>query len=97
MRQSRWTMIPTIPAGLKSHFGRALASHPEAQLPTRRPCPYPIHGGVELCHSWHRRDAFTTQLRQLLALGRIYIDIAIHVADAEFLYSVLWMLLPLRT
>lgn len=52
---------------------------------------------VELSHRRHSRDALAAKLRQLLSLARIHVDEAIHVANAEPLYAILWLQLPLRT
>ena len=52
---------------------------------------------MELSYSRHRRDAIAAQLRQLLALRRVDIDEAIHVADAKALNAILRELLPLCT
>jgi hypothetical protein len=50
---------------------------------------------MKLRHRRHSRDAVATQLRQLLALGRVDIHEAVHVADAEALDAVLRVELPL--
>ena len=38
---------------------------------------------MELSHGRHGGDAFAAQLRQLLSVGGVDVDEAVHVADAE--------------
>lgn len=49
---------------------------------------------MKLRHGRHGGDAITAQLRQLLAVGGVYVDKAIHVANAEALHGVGGCLLP---
>ena len=70
--------------------------HPKAEFPTRRTSGHPILRWVELCDGGDSSDAIATQLRKLLTLGCVDVDEAVHVADAEALHAVLWLLLPLR-
>ena len=50
---------------------------------------------MKLRNSRHGRDALAAQLSQLLPLGGINVDEAVHVADAESLHAVRGMELPL--
>lgn len=52
---------------------------------------------MELCYSRHSRNPNPTQLRKLLAFGRVDIDEAVHVPNAKPLHAVWGMQLPLRT
>lgn len=52
---------------------------------------------MELRNSWYSCDTITTQLGELFTLRCVYVDKAIHVADAEALDAVLWVELPLCT
>jgi|TARA_R110002003_G_scaffold63_7_gene5851 hypothetical protein len=50
---------------------------------------------MEFGHRWHCSDAFASKLRQLLAFGGVNVDEAVHIANAESLYAILRILLPL--
>lgn len=76
-----------------NHFPNPL--HPQTQLAGRSARRDPVQRRMELGDRGHGRDAFTAQLRQLLALGRVDVDEAVHVADAEALDAVAGELLPL--
>ena len=71
-------------------------SHPQTKFPTRSPGPDPIHLGVKLGYGGDGGDAVTAQLRELLAIARVDVHEAIHVADAEPLHAVGGMALPVR-
>lgn len=79
---------------MSSNVGKE-KSHPQAQLPARRPRRDPVVGGMELRDRRHGRDAVPAQLRQLLAFGCVDVDEAVHVADAEALDRVRGAQLPL--
>lgn len=69
--------------------------HPQTQLPTRRPRRDPIVCRMELRNGRDGGDAFAAELGQLFALGRVDVDEAVHVADAEPLHVVRGTELPL--
>lgn len=71
------------------------SSHPQTQLPTRCSRRYPVIARMKLRHRRYCRYPFPTQLRQLLAFGRVDIDEAVHVADAQALDGVWGVELPL--
>jgi hypothetical protein len=50
---------------------------------------------MEFGYRWHRRDAVASKLCQLLSFGRVDIDEAVHVTNAEPLNAILRKLLPL--
>lgn len=52
---------------------------------------------MELRNSRHRSDAIAAELGQLLSLGSVNVDEAVHVADAEPVDVVLRAELPLRS
>ena len=52
---------------------------------------------MELCYGRDGSDAIAAELSKLLATGAVYVDEAIHVADAETVDGVWWMALPLGT
>lgn len=83
------------PADRLSH-PRLKSSHPQAQLPTRRPGCYPVVTRMELRDRRHGGDAVATQLGQLLPFRRVDVDEAVHVPDTEALDAVARTLLPLR-
>jgi len=84
-----------IPPSYNPHPHPIHISHPQTQLPTRRPRSHPIHTRMKLRNRRHSRNPLAPQLRQLLALCCVDIDEAVHVADAEALDVVLGVLLPL--
>ena len=70
--------------------------HPKTQLSAGSTSSDPIHSRMKLRNSRHSSDPISSKLRDLLSLGSKDINEAIHVADAESLYAVLGLLLPLR-
>lgn len=59
--------------------------HPQTHLPTSGPTNNPILTPVETSHRWHGGDTITTELGQLIAVGAVDVDEAVHVSDAEAL------------
>ena len=52
---------------------------------------------MKLGDSRYRSNAITSQLSELLALGRVDVDKAIHISNAEALNAIARTLLPLST
>jgi len=52
---------------------------------------------MKLSHGGHSTNAHASQLSELLAFAREYVNEAVHVADTESLNAILWLQLPLRT
>ena len=50
---------------------------------------------METSHRWHGGDTITTELGQLIAVGAVDVDEAVHVSDAEALDGGLGGCLPL--
>ena len=63
--------------------------HPQTQLPARGPRCHPVNARMELGHGWHSRYpagvGLVAELRDLVAVGGVDVDEAVHVADAEAL------------
>jgi hypothetical protein len=83
-------VLPPTPDGVSR-----TSLHPQAQLSAGSTGSNPVKRGMELCNSRHRRDAITTELRQLLAFRGVDVHEAVHVSNTEALYIVLRGLLPL--
>lgn len=70
---------------------------PEAELATSCTGSDPVHTWMELCDGWNSCDAIPPKLCKLLSLASVDIDKAVHVSNAETLYTILWHLLPLSS
>lgn len=77
------------------HFKEDAFLHPQTQLSGCRTRSNPVHCRMEFGYCRHSGNTLATQLRQLLSLAGVYIDKAVHVADAEALDVVAGELLPL--
>jgi hypothetical protein len=71
------------------------SSHPQTEPSACRSASDPVIGGVKLRDGRHRGYAISTQLRELLSLGSIYVHEPIHVPYAKPLHSVPGLGLPL--
>jgi hypothetical protein len=69
--------------------------HPETKLAAGSSSSYPVECRMELGNCRYCCNAVSPKLRQLLPFGCVYVDEAVHVADAESLHAVLGELLPL--
>ena len=63
--------------------------HPQTQLPARRPGRDPVDARMEPGHRRHGRDpagvGLVAELGDLVPVGGVDVDEAVHVADAEAL------------